>query len=205
MSEGTGIKRGNLYTYVDHLVKVDKKLVKQDIKDRKVAKKDNEHKNRKPNFPRLLLPAKLSIKAPIENVPGFYSLHWAGHIAANSSNPLVVLDLLDSDSTIDVPKHLLPSKISEKDLYVLQVNGDSMTKAHISNGDYVVILSGSQSVGDIVVVYIKDKNAVTLKLLKQTQRGNVKLQPESHKHQPRIEKPDNIEIQGRVVAVMRKC
>lgn len=117
---------------------------------------------------------------------------------------MVVLDLLDSDSPVDVPRQLLPSKINEKDMYVLQVNGDSMTKAHISNGDYVVILSGLQSVGDIVVAYLKDKNAVTLKMLKQTQRGNVKLQPKSHKHQPRIEKSENIETQGRVIAVMRK-
>jgi repressor LexA len=178
MEKGTGIQRGNLHAIVNQLIRV--------------------HKiDQKSRTARGLLPA---------HILGSFPIHLAGHVAANSLNPLVVMDLYDSDTTIEVPKHLLPQKADFKNLYVLQVAGNSMTEANILNDDYVVIQSGnSHRDDDIVVVLIKNENAVTLKMLKQTERGSAKLQPKSHKHQPRIENVEDIEVQGRVVAVMRKC
>jgi repressor LexA len=177
MSKGTGIGRGNLHAYITQLLKENKLIKKAD-------------------GPRGLLPAQIL---------GSFHLHWYGHIAADNLNPLVVMDLHDSDTILEVPKHLLPKKVDFRNLYVLQVKGNSMTEANILDGDYVVMQSGNKfRDDDIVAVYIKDEGAVTLKMLKPTERGNVKLQPKSHKHQPRIEYPENIEIQGRVVAVMRK-
>ena len=178
MSKGTGIRRGNLHTYVTHLIK-ENRLVK------------------KANGPRGLLPAQ---------VLGSFPLHWAGHVAANSLNPLVVLDQFDSDTTIEVPKHLLPPKADYRSLYVLQVTGNSMAEANILDGDYVVIQNGnSHRENDIVVTLLQDENAVTLKILEPTERGSVKVKPKSHQHSIRIEEAENVMIQGRVVAVMRKC
>jgi len=115
------------------------------------------------------------------------------------------MDLYDSDTTIEVPKHLLPQKVDFKSLYVLQVTGNSMTKVNILDGDYVVMQSGnSHRDNDIVAVLLKNENAATLKILQPTERGNVKVKPKSHEHQTRIEESENIVIQGRVVAVMRK-
>ncbi|MFT3893099.1 MAG: S24 family peptidase [Anaerolineales bacterium] len=117
-----------------------------------------------------------------------------------------MLDLQDSDTTIEVPRHLLPQKADYKNLYVLQVTGNSMSEANILDGDYVVIENGnSYRENDTVVVRLKDEGAVTLKKLQPTERGNVKVKPKSHQHQTRIEEAENIEIQGHVVAVMRKC
>lgn len=178
MSKGTKIRRGNLHKYVTHLINTDKLVKKAD-------------------GPRGLLPAAAM---------GSYILPWPGHIAANSSDPLIQLDLLESDSTIEVPKQLLPLKVDFKSLYVLQVQGNSMTEANILNGDYVVIQNANSYQGnDIVVVLLMDQNAVTLKRLEPTERGSVKVKPESHQHLTRIEDPENILVQGRVVAVMRKC
>ena len=179
MSNGTGIGRGNLHKYMGQL-----------IKERRIIQKNTG--------PRGLLPAQPSQWS--------YPLHWAGHIAANSLNPLVVPDLQDSETTIEVPKYLLPPQANVKDLYVLQVKGDSMSAANILDGDYVVMQSGNNFRDEeVLAIFIKDENAVTLKVLTQTERGNARLEPRSHKHQPRIENMENIEVQGRVVAIMRKC
>ena len=177
MSKGTGIGRGNLHKYVTQL-----------IKDNKIIKRARG--------PRGLLPAQ---------VLGSFPLHWAGHIAADSLNPLIVMDQYDSDTTIEVPKHLLPKKVDFRSLYVLQVTGNSMTEVNILDGDYVVMQSGnSHRDNDIVAVLLKNENAATLKILQPTDRGNIKVKPKSHEHQTRIEESENIEVQGRVVAVMRK-
>ena len=178
MEKGTGIQRGNL-----HL------LIKELLDDKRLGGRSET--------PRGLLPG---------HILGSLPLHWAGHIAADSLNPLVVLDLQDSDTTIEVPRHLLPQKADYKSFYVLQVTGNSMTEANILDGDYVVMQSGNaHRDSDIVAVLLKDENAVTLKILKPTGRGSVKVKPRSHKHQTRIEDAENIIVQGRVVAVMRKC
>lgn len=178
MIKGTGIQRGNLH-----------KIIKKLLEEKRLSGRSE--------IPRGLLPGHLLGSLP---------LHWAGHVAANSLNPLVVLDLQDSDTTIEVPRHLLPKKGDYKSLYVLQVIGNSMAQANILDGDYVVIQNGnSYRENDTVVVRLKDENAVTLKKLLPTEHGNVKVKPKSHQHQARIEEAENIEIQGRVVAVMRKC
>lgn len=178
MVKGTGIQRGNLAPIINQLV-------------------DNGKLERKGNTSRGLWPTYAS--------NGSMPIHFMGHIAANNLNPLVVLDLLDSETTIEVPRYLLPLKGNVKEFYVLQVKGNSMAGANILDQDYVVMQSGkNHKDDDIVAVLIKDENAVTLKMLKQTERGNVKLQPKSHRHNPRIENAENIEVQGRVVAVMRK-
>src|SRR6266498_3187306 len=99
MEKGTGIQRGNL-----HL------LIKELLDDKRLGGRSE--------IPRGLLPG---------HILGSLPLHWAGHIAADSLNPLVVLDLQDSDTIIEVPRHLLPQKVDYKSFYVLQVTGNSMT------------------------------------------------------------------------------
>ncbi len=178
MSKGTGISRGNLHAYVIQL-----------IKENKIIKKAKG--------PRGLLPA---------HILGSFPLHWYGHIAADSLNPLILMDLNNSDITIEVPKHLLPKKADFRKLYVLQVLGNSMTEVNISDGDFVVMQSGnSHRDNDIVAVLLKNENAATLKILQPTERGNVKVKPKSHQHYTRIEDAENIVVQGHVVAIMRKC
>jgi repressor LexA len=178
MAEGTGIQRGNLHVIVTQL-----------IEDGKIVQKSKA--------PRGLLPAH-----PLGSLP----LHFPGHIAANSLNPLIVMDVLDPDSTVEVPRNLLPQQADFTSLYVLQVQGNSMEGAHILDGDYVVMQSGtSHGEDDIVAILLKDENAVTLKKLEPTERGNLRVKPKSRRHQTRIEDPENVIVQGRVVAVMRKC
>jgi repressor LexA len=183
MTKGTGVKqRGNLAPIIARL-----------IADGKLERKNKTSRG--------LWPARSVIEGAIP-------IQLKGHIAADNIKLAVVFDPFDSETTLEVPMHLLPIGATPKNHYALKVVGDSMSRAHIMDGDYVVMQSGNTyRDDDIVSVLIKDENAVTLKILKQTRRGNVKLQPKSQnpKHQPRFEKAENIEVQGRVVAVLRKC
>jgi repressor LexA len=178
IAKGTGLPRSYVHA-----------IIKQLVDEGKLAGR--------PEIPRGLLPG---------HILGSLPLHWAGHIAANSLNPLVVLDLQDSDTTIEVPRHLLPQKADYKSLYVLQVMGNSMSEANILDSDYVVMQSGdTYQENDIVAVMLREEGGVTLKKLEPTERGSVRVKPKSHQHQTRIEDPENVLVQGRVVAVMRKC
>jgi SOS-response transcriptional repressor LexA len=135
----------------------------------------------------------------------FFSVPFLGKIAANNRKPIVHLGTYDSETTVEVPTHLLPSLVDDSSLFVLQVEGNSMSAAKIADKDYVVMQRGnSYREDDIVAILLKRDNEVTLKMLKSTRRGSAKLEPKSHRHHPRIENRDDIEVQGRVVAVMRK-
>jgi SOS-response transcriptional repressor LexA len=139
------------------------------------------------------------------NLTSFFSAPLLGKISANNRKPIVHLGVYDSDSTIEIPTHLLPASANFSSLYVLQVQGNSMSAARIADKDYVVMERGNTfRDNDIIAILLKDESAVTLKILSKTKRGSAKLKPKSHKHHSRIENREDIEVQGRVVAVMRK-
>ncbi|MEM8615842.1 MAG: transcriptional repressor LexA [Pseudomonadota bacterium] len=87
--------------------------------------------------------------------------------------------------------------------YALEVKGDSMVDAGILDGD-VVILRRTESAqsGEIVVALIDDEEA-TLKRLRK--RGDaVALEAANPAYETRIFGPDRVQIQGRLVALIRK-
>jgi repressor LexA len=147
-----------------------------------------------------------NLPPPLPAPPSYLSVPFLGKIAANNRKPIIHLGNYDSDSIVEVPTHLLPPRVDASSLFVLQVEGDSMSAARIANLDYVIIQRGNvYRENDIVAILLKIDNEVTLKMLKSTKRGSANLKPKSHKHHSRFENRDDIEVQGRVVAVMRKC
>jgi len=91
------------------------------------------------------------------------------------------------------------------DCYMLRVEGDSMINAHICPGDLVVVQpSPTASNGDIVVAMLPDDETGALKgTIKRffRENGAIRLQPENDRLQPvRVR---NVQIQGRVVGVVR--
>jgi len=57
--------------------------------------------------------------------------------------------------------------------------------------------------GDMVAVWLKDEHEVTLKRIYR-EKGHIRLQPANRQMEPLYVDPDNVAIQGRVVAVIRK-
>jgi repressor LexA len=98
---------------------------------------------------------------------------------------------------------LPPDLLSSGDHYALEVRGDSMIEAGILDGDTVVIKKqDTAESGDIVVALIDDEEA-TLKRLRK--RGaSIALEPANSAYETRIFGPDRVNIQGKLVSLVRK-
>ena len=91
-----------------------------------------------------------------------------------------------------------------RDLFALRVRGRSMIDACIMDGDIVVMEAVPAAAdGDMVAVWLKDEHEVTLKRMYR-EGERVRLQPANRQVEPLYVDPDNVEVQGRVVAVIRK-
>lgn len=90
------------------------------------------------------------------------------------------------------------------DLYALQVKGDSMIDALVFDGDWVIIKHQETAQrGDMIVAWIKDKEETTLKYY-YPEGATVRLQPANPAYQPIPVPAEQLQIQGKVVAVVRQ-
>ena len=118
-----------------------------------------------------------------------------GRIAAG-----VPIEAIQNHShTISMPVDL----VGAGEHFALEVRGDSMIDAGIFDGDTVVIRrSDSADTGDIVVALIDDEEA-TLKRLRR--RGaSIALEAANPAYETRIFGPDQVGIQGKLVALVRR-
>ncbi len=117
-----------------------------------------------------------------------------GYIAAGQ--PIEPMD--DSNASMKVSPELITGK---KRAYVLQVKGQSMIEDHIDDGDYVVI-EETQDVkdGDIVVALLDNGLATLKRFYRELTR--VRLEPANSSMSPIY--ATNVQIQGRVVGLIRK-
>lgn len=125
-----------------------------------------------------------------------------GTIAAG--NPIPVPSE-DTWTTIPQETLSLPAEfVSGSNIYALKVKGTSMIDALIDDGDTVLMQPVTEiKDGEMVAVWLKDKQEVTLKKIYR-EPGKIRLQPANYTMSPIYVNPDNIEIQGRVVGVMRR-
>jgi repressor LexA len=90
-----------------------------------------------------------------------------------------------------------------KDVYVLQVKGESMQDEHIVDGDYVLVeKTEAARDGEIVVALVNGFDA-TLKRI-YTEGDQIRLQPSNAAMQPIVVPAASVQIQGRVIGVLRK-
>ena len=123
------------------------------------------------------------------------SLPLYGRIAAGTP----IEALRDSTNFIDVPGSLL----GRGEHYALEVAGDSMIDAGIFDGDTAVIERGDDADNGAIVVALVDDQEVTLKRLRR--KGNsVALEAANPSFETRIFGPDRVQVQGRLVCLMRR-
>jgi repressor LexA len=90
-----------------------------------------------------------------------------------------------------------------KDVFVLQVSGASMQDEHIVDGDYVLVeRTRAARNGDIVVALV-DGADTTLKRI-YLEGDTVRLQPSNATMQPIMVPSASVQVQGRVIGVLRK-
>ncbi len=88
--------------------------------------------------------------------------------------------------------------------FALEVRGDSMIDDHICSGDYVLVEKADAIKNGDIVVALLDGTEATLKRYYAEPDGRVRLQPANSTMEPIFVDPATLEVQGRVLAVMRK-
>lgn len=104
----------------------------------------------------------------------------------------------DETTMIEIPAAMVGSG----EHYALEVDGDSMTKIGINDGDTVIIRKADRAEDGAIIVALVDGEEVTLKRLKR-EKGKVLLIPENDAYETRVLDPDRVQVQGRLVSLMR--
>jgi len=132
-----------------------------------------------------------------------YLVPLAGHIAAGEPLRLPETDFsLTDDEAITLTRDIFPP---EPGLFALRVKGHSMVDALINDGDIVILRRQSQAEnGDMVAAWLIEEGETTLKRFYRESEGCVRLQPANPNVAPILVHPANLEIKGRVVAVIRQ-
>ena len=126
-----------------------------------------------------------------------------GRIVAGEPIPVPASDFpLMGDETIELTRDLLGDP---EGLYALQVQGNSMIDALVHDGD-IVVMRHQQRVenGEMAAVWLKERGEVTLKRFYQEVNGDVRLQPANPTMRPIYVAPGQVEVQGKVVMVIRQ-
>lgn len=94
--------------------------------------------------------------------------------------------------------------LGNENTFALQVRGESMIEDHICDGDFVLVESTPGVKNGEIVVAVIDGSEATLKRYYAEADGRVRLQPANSSMKPIFLDPANLQIQGRVLAVMRR-
>lgn len=129
-----------------------------------------------------------------------------GRIVASEPVPVPSSDFAyyDSESMIEVARSLLPTR-DEKDLFALEVKGESMIDAMVYDGDIVIMKKTDQARnGEMVAVWLQDRDETTLKYFYK-EKNTIRLQPANPTMAAiYVENPRSLRIQGKVVMVIRQ-
>lgn len=132
---------------------------------------------------------------PIEAANDTRELSLMGKIAAGT--PIAAIE--HETARYPVPEAMLGAG----EHYLLEIEGDSMIEAGILNGDLVIIKSSDTATsGDIVVALVEGEEA-TLKRLRK-KGGSIALEPANRNYETRIFGPDQVEVQGKLVGLIRR-
>ena len=126
-----------------------------------------------------------------------------GEIAAGEPIPVPDSETWDTVASeeLEITEDLT---LGKQRVYALRVKGNSMIDALIKDGDIVLMeqVSNAEN-GDMVAVWLKAEKEVTLKrLFREVNR--IRLEPANTQMQPIYTTPDNVEIQGKVITVIRQ-
>lgn len=163
-------------TIHSHLNKLSEKkyIKKDDSKNRAIELLvDNEYLNKNESIVSIPLLGKIKAGLPIEAI----------------ENP---------NDFFDVPSYLIPKN---KEVYALNVSGDSMINVGIYDNDIVLIEKQNIARNGDIVVAMNDENEVTLKTFYK-EKGYFRLQPENDTMEPII--LNNVTILGKAIGLYRK-
>ena len=125
-----------------------------------------------------------------------------------SSMELPLLGRIAAGRPVEAPEQ--PETISfgdlagRKDVFVLQVRGDSMIDEHIVDGDYILEEKAADVPDGELTVVLVDGTESTLKRLYREPGGRIRLQPSNTLMEPIMVEAADVAVQGRVIGVLRR-
>lgn len=107
----------------------------------------------------------------------------------------------DEDDAIEVSASMLKGRADE--LFALRVSGDSMIDAMVNDGD-IVIMRNQQTAnnGDMVAVWLAG-DTTTLKYF-YYDGDRIRLEPANPTMKPILVQPEDVQVQGKVMMVLRQ-
>lgn len=147
------------------------------------------HIRRRRHSPRLIeFPAGSAPRFP-RAVPVLRRVPAEGHREADEPAEEIALD---------------PALTGEGNVFALRVRGDSMTGAHICDGDYVVVRAQDRVDDGAIAVAVVDGEATVKRVFRE--RGGVRLEAANPAHPPVLVsgRPPVFRIAGEVIGVVRK-
>ena len=151
-------------------------------------------KGRSPFKPGVIEGGGLNRTAP-EVANDVRELPLLGKIAAGT--PIAAIQ--HEQDRIPVPESILGSG----EHYLLEIEGDSMIEAGILDGDTVVIKRTSNANNGEIVVALVEGEEATLKRLRRKGQS-IALEPANRAYETRIFGPDQVEVQGKLVGLIRR-
>ena len=109
------------------------------------------------------------------------------------------IEAVASSETIAVPEDI----VAARDTYALRVRGNSMIDEQIRDGDIVIVEDRKSADNGEMVIALLDGADVTLKKFYRDE-GRIRLQPANPALRPLLVEPDQVQIQGVVVGVVRR-
>lgn len=113
-----------------------------------------------------------------------------------AGNPIEAIQ--NPNEFFSLPAYLVPK---DKEVFTLNVSGDSMINAGILDGDIVIVERRNTARNGEIVVAMTEDNEVTLKTFYK-ENGHIRLQPENDTMEPFIF--DNVFILGKAIGLYRK-
>jgi len=142
-----------------------------------------------------------------QTITDMFTVPVIGRIVAGEPVPVPSSDFnyYDQETGIEIARSLLPPKEKTEDLFALEVQGDSMIDAMVNDGDIVIMRPITQpNNGEMVAVWLADRDETTLKYF-FLENGCVRLQPANPLMSPIIiDDPSYVQVQGKVVLVIRR-
>lgn len=176
---GDGLGLSSLATVHKHVSNLEKKgLLKRDY-------------NRSRSID--VLPMRGLLKRQTEKAAAEGRLPLLGRIAAGQ--PIEAVEQPETISLGDITR--------SKDVFVLQVKGESMRDEHIVDGDYVLVEKVQNAPdGEIVVALVEGTDATLKRIYRDG--AKVRLQPSNAEMAPIVVPAKSVQVQGRVIGVLRK-
>jgi repressor LexA len=134
--------------------------------------------------------------------PNLLEVPFLGYIAAGEPIPVPDSDFSPFDyETIKLTRNIVGD---QEGIYALQVKGHSMIDALVNDGDIVIMKHQVQANnGDMVAVRLKENDETTLKHF-YLEGDQVRLQPANPNYPTKSFPAANVEVQGKVMVVIRQ-